>query len=205
MCQMTPRSVTVNMRRPERKVWFCCKTWSRNNLDSSLQHPQIQKESQYIKYVCCDDAWTMNLWVTGIRIAKVHSTLSPVFINRKQSAWPHALPCVSCTPSTVRRCTRTIKPPRGRLLSALRGPTAALRRAPIHQRPRPPSKVSTAHTRAAPFPRLWNDPDVVTRLYVHAWRFLLLCQLKHQARPTVTLPSLNQDLFQRYSHEGRSQ
>lgn len=38
----------------------------------SLQHPQIQKESQYIKYLCCDDAWTMNLWVTGIRIAKVN-------------------------------------------------------------------------------------------------------------------------------------
>lgn len=36
-----------------------------------LQHPQIQKESEYIKYLCCDDAWTMNLWVTGIRIAKV--------------------------------------------------------------------------------------------------------------------------------------
>ncbi|XP_068199622.1 amyloid beta A4 precursor protein-binding family B member 1-interacting protein [Antennarius striatus] len=36
----------------------------------ALKHPQIQKESQYIKYLCCDDAWTMNLWVTGIRIAK---------------------------------------------------------------------------------------------------------------------------------------
>uniref|UniRef100_A0A3B3SDF2 Amyloid beta A4 precursor protein-binding family B member 1-interacting protein n=1 Tax=Paramormyrops kingsleyae TaxID=1676925 RepID=A0A3B3SDF2_9TELE len=35
-----------------------------------LKHPQIQKESQYIKYLCCDDAWTMTLWVTGIRIAK---------------------------------------------------------------------------------------------------------------------------------------
>uniref|UniRef100_A0A673IFR0 Amyloid beta A4 precursor protein-binding family B member 1-interacting protein n=1 Tax=Sinocyclocheilus rhinocerous TaxID=307959 RepID=A0A673IFR0_9TELE len=36
-----------------------------------LKHPQIQKESQYIKYLCCDDEWTMTLWVTGIRIAKV--------------------------------------------------------------------------------------------------------------------------------------
>lgn len=35
-----------------------------------LKHPQIQKESQYIKYFCCDDSWTMTLWVTGIRIAK---------------------------------------------------------------------------------------------------------------------------------------
>lgn len=35
-----------------------------------LKHPQIQKESQYIKFLCCDDEWTMTLWVTGIRIAK---------------------------------------------------------------------------------------------------------------------------------------
>ncbi|MED6279450.1 Amyloid beta A4 precursor protein-binding B member 1-interacting protein [Characodon lateralis] len=41
----------------------------------ALKHPQIQKESQYIKYLCCDDAWTMNLWVTGIRIAKYGASL----------------------------------------------------------------------------------------------------------------------------------
>ncbi|XP_052452077.1 amyloid beta A4 precursor protein-binding family B member 1-interacting protein-like [Carassius gibelio] len=35
-----------------------------------LKHPQIQKESQYIKYLCCDDERSMTLWVTGIRIAK---------------------------------------------------------------------------------------------------------------------------------------
>ncbi|XP_067234753.1 amyloid beta A4 precursor protein-binding family B member 1-interacting protein [Chanodichthys erythropterus] len=35
-----------------------------------LKHPQIQKESQYIKYLCCDDELSMTLWVTGIRIAK---------------------------------------------------------------------------------------------------------------------------------------
>ncbi|KAJ8396810.1 hypothetical protein AAFF_G00014090, partial [Aldrovandia affinis] len=35
-----------------------------------LKHPQIQKESQYIKYLSCEDNWTMTLWVTGIRIAK---------------------------------------------------------------------------------------------------------------------------------------
>ncbi|KAM8978638.1 amyloid beta A4 precursor protein-binding family B member 1-interacting protein [Sarcophilus harrisii] len=35
-----------------------------------LKHPQIQKESQYIKYLCCDDARTLNQWITGIRIAK---------------------------------------------------------------------------------------------------------------------------------------
>lgn len=50
-----------------------------------LQHPQIQKESQYIKYLCCDDAWTMNLWVTGIRIAKVHLITSTLNNDRKKS------------------------------------------------------------------------------------------------------------------------
>uniref|UniRef100_A0A8C6TLW1 Amyloid beta A4 precursor protein-binding family B member 1-interacting protein n=1 Tax=Neogobius melanostomus TaxID=47308 RepID=A0A8C6TLW1_9GOBI len=42
-----------------------------------LKHPQIQKESQYIKYVCCDDETTMKLWVTGIRIAKFLSFCRP--------------------------------------------------------------------------------------------------------------------------------
>ncbi|XP_034257807.1 amyloid beta A4 precursor protein-binding family B member 1-interacting protein isoform X2 [Pantherophis guttatus] len=36
-----------------------------------LKHPQIQKESQYIKYLCCDDKQALHHWVTGIRIAKV--------------------------------------------------------------------------------------------------------------------------------------
>lgn len=40
-----------------------------------FQHPQIQKESQYIKYLCCDDERTLNQWVTGIRIAKVSEHL----------------------------------------------------------------------------------------------------------------------------------
>ncbi|XP_051468111.1 amyloid beta A4 precursor protein-binding family B member 1-interacting protein [Apus apus] len=35
-----------------------------------LKHPQIQKESHYIKYLCCDDKATLHQWVTGIRIAK---------------------------------------------------------------------------------------------------------------------------------------
>ncbi|XP_053118328.1 amyloid beta A4 precursor protein-binding family B member 1-interacting protein isoform X2 [Hemicordylus capensis] len=40
-----------------------------------LKHPQIQKESQYIKYLCCDDRQTLHQWVTGIRIAKYGKTL----------------------------------------------------------------------------------------------------------------------------------
>ncbi|MBN3317806.1 RAPH1 protein, partial [Atractosteus spatula] len=35
-----------------------------------IQHPQIQKKSQYIKYLCCDDVRTLHQWVNGIRIAK---------------------------------------------------------------------------------------------------------------------------------------
>lgn len=35
------------------------------------QHPSIQKESQYIKYLCCDDKDMLCLWVNSIRIAKV--------------------------------------------------------------------------------------------------------------------------------------
>ncbi|XP_041421783.1 amyloid beta A4 precursor protein-binding family B member 1-interacting protein-like isoform X2 [Xenopus laevis] len=35
-----------------------------------LKHPQIQKESQYIKYLCCEEPWLLHQWVTGIRIAK---------------------------------------------------------------------------------------------------------------------------------------
>lgn len=40
------------------------------------QHPQIQKKSQYIKYLCCDDVRTLHQWVNGIRIAKVGFNLS---------------------------------------------------------------------------------------------------------------------------------
>lgn len=42
-----------------------------------LQHPQIQKKSQYIKYLCCDDVRTLHQWVNGIRIAKVGNKQKP--------------------------------------------------------------------------------------------------------------------------------
>uniref|UniRef100_A0A3Q3F2W0 Amyloid beta A4 precursor protein-binding family B member 1-interacting protein n=1 Tax=Labrus bergylta TaxID=56723 RepID=A0A3Q3F2W0_9LABR len=51
-----------------------------------LKHPQIQKDSQYIKYLCCDDAWTMNLWVTGIRIAKYGASLYENFKAAEKAA-----------------------------------------------------------------------------------------------------------------------
>ncbi|XP_063076066.1 amyloid beta A4 precursor protein-binding family B member 1-interacting protein-like [Engraulis encrasicolus] len=35
-----------------------------------LKHPQIQKESDYIRILCCDDEHSLGLWVTSIRVAK---------------------------------------------------------------------------------------------------------------------------------------
>uniref|UniRef100_A0A096MC73 Amyloid beta A4 precursor protein-binding family B member 1-interacting protein n=1 Tax=Poecilia formosa TaxID=48698 RepID=A0A096MC73_POEFO len=71
-----------------------------------LKHPQIQKESQYIKYLCCDDAWTMNLWVTGIRIAKYGASLHENFKTAERKAavsaavWTNRSTPSSSSPST---------------------------------------------------------------------------------------------------------
>ncbi|XP_007439310.1 amyloid beta A4 precursor protein-binding family B member 1-interacting protein, partial [Python bivittatus] len=51
-----------------------------------LKHPQIQKESQYIKYLCCDDKQTLHHWVTGIRIAKYGKALYDNYIGAVQKA-----------------------------------------------------------------------------------------------------------------------
>ncbi|KAM8966728.1 amyloid beta A4 precursor protein-binding family B member 1-interacting protein [Pelodytes ibericus] len=51
-----------------------------------LKHPQIQKESQYIKYLCCDDPWFLHQWVTGIRIAKYGKALYDNYITAAQRA-----------------------------------------------------------------------------------------------------------------------
>ncbi|XP_041751517.1 amyloid beta A4 precursor protein-binding family B member 1-interacting protein isoform X1 [Coregonus clupeaformis] len=40
-----------------------------------LKHPQIQKESQHIRFLCCDDEHTLSLWVNSIRAAKYGVTL----------------------------------------------------------------------------------------------------------------------------------
>ncbi|KAG7525600.1 amyloid beta A4 precursor protein-binding family B member 1-interacting [Solea senegalensis] len=70
-----------------------------------LKHPQIQKDSQYIKYLCCDDAWTMNLWVTGIRIAKYGASLYKNFKTAEKkavvnSAWTNRSVTSSSSEST---------------------------------------------------------------------------------------------------------
>ncbi|XP_076600661.1 amyloid beta A4 precursor protein-binding family B member 1-interacting protein-like [Chaetodon auriga] len=40
-----------------------------------LKHPCIQKESHYIKFLCCDDEHTLLLWANSIRIAKYGTAL----------------------------------------------------------------------------------------------------------------------------------
>ncbi|XP_034718494.1 amyloid beta A4 precursor protein-binding family B member 1-interacting protein isoform X2 [Etheostoma cragini] len=69
-----------------------------------LKHPQIQKESQYIKYLCCDDAWSMNLWVTGIRIAKYGASLYENYKTAEKAAvssvWTNRSTPSNSNPST---------------------------------------------------------------------------------------------------------
>uniref|UniRef100_A0A4W6DW93 Amyloid beta A4 precursor protein-binding family B member 1-interacting protein n=1 Tax=Lates calcarifer TaxID=8187 RepID=A0A4W6DW93_LATCA len=86
-----------------------------------LKHPQIQKESQYIKYLCCDDAWTMNLWVTGIRIAKYGASLYENYKTAEKKAavssvWTNRSTPSSSNPSTP---SPTIKGSTTRKLSLL--------------------------------------------------------------------------------------
>ncbi|KAG7227317.1 hypothetical protein INR49_000321, partial [Caranx melampygus] len=40
-----------------------------------LKHPCIQKESDYIKFLCCNDKHTLLLWMNSIRIAKYGALL----------------------------------------------------------------------------------------------------------------------------------
>uniref|UniRef100_G1R5X5 Ras association (RalGDS/AF-6) and pleckstrin homology domains 1 n=1 Tax=Nomascus leucogenys TaxID=61853 RepID=G1R5X5_NOMLE len=55
-----------------------------------LKHPQIQKKSQYIKYLCCDDVRTLHQWVNGVRIAKYGKQLYMNYqeaLKRTESAY----------------------------------------------------------------------------------------------------------------------
>ncbi|XP_038587244.1 amyloid beta A4 precursor protein-binding family B member 1-interacting protein [Micropterus salmoides] len=70
-----------------------------------LKHPQIQKESQYIKYLCCDDAWTMNLWVTGIRIAKYGVSLYENYKTAEKKSVVGSTWTTLSTPSTSKPST----------------------------------------------------------------------------------------------------
>lgn len=70
-----------------------------------LKHPQIQKESQYIKYLCCDDARTLKLWVTGIRIAKYGAALYENYKASEKKAAVSAMFSHRSTPSSSSQST----------------------------------------------------------------------------------------------------
>ncbi|KGL97438.1 Ras-associated and pleckstrin homology domains-containing protein 1 [Charadrius vociferus] len=55
-----------------------------------LKHPQIQKKSQYIKYLCCDDVRTLHQWINGIRIAKYGKQL---YMNYQEALKRTELAC----------------------------------------------------------------------------------------------------------------
>lgn len=166
----------------------------------SLQHPQIQKESQYIKYLCCDDAWTMNLWVTGIRIAKVDLTLSSVVLgNRRSLSRTHALrcPCHSQYGVSLYENYKTAEK------KAAVSSVWTNRSTPSSSNPSTPSPTirgSVKHKLLADVkqPRCAGYACIVCSHMM----FLLLCQLNHKTRPMVTLPNSNQDLCLRYVNEG---
>lgn len=158
-------------------------------MDLSVQHPQIQKESQYIKYLCCDDAWTMTLWMTGIRIAKVASDELQV-LTLRFIEFRCFIVMVRLFFSTAPRCTKTTKLRRRRQLSAPPcGQTAALHPAPVLQRRHQPSKVGQ-HAVLSPF-LIWDTASL------GCFTFLCLLQPKHRARPTDMLQNHKLDLLTR--------
>ncbi|KAM7390188.1 hypothetical protein PAMA_008391 [Pampus argenteus] len=80
-----------------------------------LKHPQIQKDSQYIKYLCCDDDWSLKLWVTGIRIAKYGALLYDNYKTAERKAavssvWTNLGTPSSSNPSTPSPTIRAKSP-----------------------------------------------------------------------------------------------
>uniref|UniRef100_A0AAQ4PBH0 Ras association (RalGDS/AF-6) and pleckstrin homology domains 1b n=1 Tax=Gasterosteus aculeatus aculeatus TaxID=481459 RepID=A0AAQ4PBH0_GASAC len=61
---------------------YRCKYKAPTDYCLALKHPQIQKKSQYIKYLCCDDVRTLHQWVNGIRIAKYGKQL---YVNYQEA------------------------------------------------------------------------------------------------------------------------
>ncbi|KAM7401156.1 hypothetical protein PAMA_005378 [Pampus argenteus] len=51
-----------------------------------LKHPLIQKESHYIKFLCCDNEHTLLLWVNSIRIAKYGTIMYKSYQAAKERA-----------------------------------------------------------------------------------------------------------------------
>ncbi|XP_030625761.1 amyloid beta A4 precursor protein-binding family B member 1-interacting protein [Chanos chanos] len=126
-----------------------------------LKHPQIQKESQYIKYLCCEDAWTLTLWVTGIRIAKYGKLLydnyktaqkkasgSSIWTNRNISSQPTP----SATPKAKAANGHAPQPP-AESLPKVQGNQAQLP-------PPPPSLLNDSLPPPPPDPELPPPPPM---------------------------------------------
>ncbi|XP_042328714.1 amyloid beta A4 precursor protein-binding family B member 1-interacting protein isoform X2 [Sceloporus undulatus] len=111
-----------------------------------LKHPQIQKESQYIKYLCCDDRQTLHQWVTGIRIAKYGKTLYDNYI---------------CAVQKTGLAARLAKPGNAEssMGSSLKGSIQANGQVP--QNITPTMAASSANGKAAEIPKV-KKPDSVT-------------------------------------------
>ncbi|KAK7945061.1 hypothetical protein WMY93_000789 [Mugilogobius chulae] len=54
-----------------------------------LKHPCIQKESQYVKFLCCEDEDSLLLWVNSIRIAKYGTVLYESYKSALKRAQHH--------------------------------------------------------------------------------------------------------------------
>ncbi|XP_078453093.1 ras-associated and pleckstrin homology domains-containing protein 1-like isoform X2 [Lampetra planeri] len=101
----TLRDLTCFIQFENLNVYYCLDYKNKYKAPTdccfALKHPQIQKKSQYIKYLCCDDARSLHQWVTGIRIAKYGKYLYDNFkeANRKAGeGWPTLANLVVKTP-----------------------------------------------------------------------------------------------------------
>ncbi|KAM6948748.1 amyloid beta A4 precursor protein-binding family B member 1-interacting protein-like [Aplochiton taeniatus] len=67
-----------------------------------LKHPCIQKESAYIRFVCCEDEHCLSLWVNSIRVAKYGTRLYKSYQTAVRRALvPSSTLCL--TPQSVSR------------------------------------------------------------------------------------------------------
>ncbi|XP_045391099.1 amyloid beta A4 precursor protein-binding family B member 1-interacting protein isoform X2 [Lemur catta] len=145
------------------------------NKESLLEHPQIQKESQYIKYLCCDDARTLNQWVMGIRIAKYGKTLYDNYQRAMARAglasrWTNLGTVNAVTPAQPCTGLKTgAAQPNGRVPQAVPSASAALEEAQRQaetakeERPAPGDRRGPGAPRAHPLPKASLPPPPPVR------------------------------------------
>uniref|UniRef100_A0A8C5KI69 Amyloid beta A4 precursor protein-binding family B member 1-interacting protein n=1 Tax=Jaculus jaculus TaxID=51337 RepID=A0A8C5KI69_JACJA len=115
-----------------------------------LKHPQIQKESQYIRHLCCDDAHTLHQWVMGIRIAKYGKTLYDNYQRAVARAglasrWTNLGTVNTATPAQPSTGTSTGEiPPNGQIPQTIPSVSAGLQEAQRHETIKV-SKVRSPH------------------------------------------------------------